>query len=107
MINPLLTLDRDNGNERAKLPVIGSSFTGPQSGNYVVTQGVDFKGVGREFFLQNDDNFNLTFTVVCDGGVLGFQIQPGEQFDERLPIFSSVIVLATGNWRWRVRGNAS
>lgn len=107
MINPNLALDRDNGNERAKLPVIGSSFTGPQSGNYTVTKGVDFNGVGREFFLQNDDSNNINFTVNCDGGILGFQIQPGEQFDERLPIFSSVVVNAGGNWRWRVRGNVS
>ncbi len=107
MINPILALDRDNGNERAKLPVIGSSFTGPQSGNYTITLGTDFKGAGRELFIQNDDSNNITFTIVCDGGTLGFQIQPGEQFDERLPLFSSVIVVSLGNWRWRVRGNAS
>lgn len=107
MINPILALDRDNGNERAKLPVIGSSFTGPQSGNYTITQGTDFQGRGRELFIQNDDSNNITFTVNCDGGILGFQIQPGEQFDERLPLFLSVIVLSSGNWRWRIRGNAS
>lgn len=107
MINPILSLDRDNGNERAKLPVIGSSFTGPQSGNYTITRDVDFKGAGRELFIQNDDSNNITFMVNCDGGVLGFQIQPGEQFDERLPIFRSVSVLSSGNWRWRIRGNAS
>lgn len=107
MINPNLALDRDNGNERAKLPIVGSSYTGPQSGNYTVTSGTDFVGKGREFFLQNDDSNNITFTVICDGGTLGFQIQPGEQFDERLPIFTSVVVNAGGNWRWRVRGNVS
>lgn len=107
MIAPNLSLGNDNGNERPKLPVIGSSYTGPQSGNYSITQGVDFKGVGRELFIQNDGNSNITFTVVCDGGILGFQMQPGEQFDERLPLFSIVIVLSSGNWRWRIRGNVS
>lgn len=107
MLNTSINLSSENGNERAKIPVIGSSFTGPQNGNYTVTQGVDFNGVGREFFLQNDDSNNITFTVLCDGGILGFQIQPGEQFDERLPLFSKVSVLSSGNWRWRVRGNVS
>lgn len=107
MLNPILSIDRDNGLERPKLPVIGSSYTGPQSGNYTITRDTDFKGAGRELFIQNDDNNNITFTVICDGGILGFQIQPGEQFDERLPLFSSVIVNAGGSWRWRVRGNAS
>lgn len=107
MINSKLALDRDNGNERAKLPVIGSSFTGPQSGNYTITQGVDFNGVGRELFIQNDGNSDITFLVNCLEGQLGFDMQAGEQFDERLPVFSSVVVTAPGNWRWRVRGNAS
>lgn len=107
MITRHVTVDSASGYERAKLPVVGSSYTGPQSGNYTVTKDIDFVGHGREFFLQNDDNNNITFTVVCIDGILGFQIQPGEQFDERLPLFTSVIVVAGGNWRWRVRGNFS
>jgi hypothetical protein len=112
MLTPTLSLDKDNGNERAKLPVIGSSgapsYTLPQSGNYTITQGVDFAVSGRELFIQNDGNANITVVVnTIEGGSLGFLIEPGEQFDERLPLFSSVIVTSSGNWRWRVRGNAS
>lgn len=107
MITSNLALNKDNGNERAKLPVIGSSFTGPQSGNYTITLGVDFSVPARELFIQNDNNANMTVVVNCIDGSLGFQIQPGEQFDERLPMFKSVLVTATGNWRWRIRGNFS
>ena len=107
MLQPTLSLGNDNGNERAKLPVIGSSYTGPQSGNYTITQGVDFRGSGRELFIQNDGNVNITVVVNCLEGTIGFLIQAGEQLDERLPLFSSVVVTSTGNWRWRVRGNVS
>jgi len=107
MITPTLSLDKDNGNERAKLPVIGSNYTTPQSGNYTITMGVDFAVLGRELFIQNDSNANITFVVNCKEGPFGFLIQPGEQFDERLLLFSSVIVTSSGSWRWRVRGNAS
>ena len=112
MLIPTLSVGADNGNERAKLPVIGasgasSSYTLPQSGNYTITQGVDFSGVGRELFIQNDGNANITVVVNCLEGTIGFLMQPGEQFDERLPLFSSVVVTSAGNWRWRIRGNAS
>jgi hypothetical protein len=107
MFKGTLSLSSDNGNERAKLPVIGSSYTGSQSGNYTITLGTDFAVPARELFIQNDDSANISFVVNCQEGTLGFLIQPGEQFDERLPIFNSVIVTAGGNWRFRVRGNVS
>ena len=107
MITPSLAVGQDNGNERAKLPVIGSSYTGPQSGNYTITGGTDFQGAGRELFIQNDGSADILVVVNCLEGILGFDIQAGEQFDERLPLFSSVVVTASGNWRWRIRGNAS
>lgn len=107
MINPTLALGADNGNERAKVPVMGSTLTSSQSGNYTLTQGVDFPVLGRELWISNDNNNNMTFVVNGDGGALNFMIQPGEMFDERLPLFSNVVVTATGGWRWRVRGNIS
>lgn len=111
MLTPTLNLAADNGNERAKLPVIGASgapsYTLPQSGNYTITQGTDFQGAGRELLISNDGNANITVVVNCLEGTLGFLMQPGEQLDERLPLFISVVVTSAGNWRWRIRGNAS
>lgn len=107
MLSNFQSLGADNGNERSKLPVIGSDNGTPVSGNNVISVGVDILFAGREFFITNDSNANLTFIVTCDGGTIGFLIQPGEQFDERLPLFTSISVTASGNWRWRVRGNAS
>lgn len=108
MLTPTLFLDRDNGNERAKLPVIGSSGTTQQSGNYTITLGVDFAVPGRELYITNDNQTNMTIVVNCvEGGTISFVLLPIEIIDERLPIFKSVVVTATGSWRWYVRGNAS
>lgn len=108
MITPTLTLGQDNGNERAKLPVIGSSGATQQNGNYSITQGVDFALPGRELYISNDSQSNITINVnLIEGGVLSFVLLPIETIDERLMLFSRVDVTATGNWRWYVRGNAS
>lgn len=107
MITPTLSLGSDNGNERAKLPVIGSDNGTPVPGNYTITIGVDIPYAGREFYMVNNSGGTITFTVNGDGGSLGFIVYNGEQFDERLPLFTSIVVVATGSWRWRVRGNAS
>ena len=107
MITPTLSLGQDNGNERAKLPVIGSNVTASQSGNYTLTLGTDFPFLGRELWISNDTNTTMSFVVNGDGGALNFTIQAGEDFDERLPLFTTVVVTATGQWRWRVRGNSS
>ena len=107
MITPTLALTADNGNERAKLPVIGSDNGTPVSGNYTITIGIDIPVSGRELFLVNNSGANMTIVINCDGGSIGFLLYPNEQFDERLPLFSSVVVTALGSWRWRVRGNVS
>jgi len=108
MITPTLSLGKDNGNERAKLPVVGSSGTTQQNGNYTITQGVDFAIPGRELYISNDSQNNITIQVnTIEGGAISFVLLPIEIIDERLPLFSSVIVTATGNWRWYIRGNAS
>jgi len=59
----------------------------------------------RELFISNDGNSSLTFVVNGDGGALSWLLQAGEVFDERLPVFTSVAVSASGNWRWKIRGN--
>lgn len=108
MLTPTLALDRDNGNERPKLPVIGSSGTTQQSGNHTIAQGVDFAVPGRELYLSNDGQANITITVNCiEGGTISFVLLPIEIIDERLPLFNSIIVQASGLWRWYIRGNAS
>lgn len=60
MLIPSLAMGQDNGNERAKLPVIGSSGTIQQNGNYTITQGVDFAVAGRELYISNDSQSNIT-----------------------------------------------
>lgn len=107
MITPTLLLPEYNGNERAKLPVIGSDNGTPVNGNYTIQVGIDIPFAGKELYIVNNSGGTLTFTVICDGGQLGFIIYNGEQFDERLPLFTSITVTAPGIWRWRVRGNAS
>ena len=108
MFTPTLAVGQDNGNERPKLPVIGSSGTTQQNGNYSITQGVDFAIAGRELFISNDSTSqNITFTVTCDGGTLSFFLSPGDTFNERLPMFTLVNVTASDVWRWYVRGNVS
>lgn len=108
MFTPTSTLDKDNGNQRARLPVIGSSGTTQQSGNYTITQGVDFAVPGRELFISNDSQSNITVLVnLIEGGTMSFVLLPIETIDERLPLFSSVVVTASGSWRWYVRGCAS
>lgn len=108
MIKSTLSLNRDNGNERVKLPVVGSDNGTQVSGNYTIGSAIgDLPTQGRELWISNDSNSNITFIVTCTEGTLGFLIQPGETFDERLPLFNYVAVTASGNWRWRVRGNVS
>lgn len=107
MLSTTLALSKDSGHERPKVPVIGCNVTSSQSGNYTIASGVDFPGLGREFWMSNDGNNNITFIVNTEAGALNFMNQPGEMFDERLPLFTSVVVTATGGWRWRVRGNLS
>lgn len=108
MITPTLSLSADNGNERAKLPVIGSDNGVPVLTNYTIQVGVDIPFSGRELFLVNNSGSNITFTVTTvDSQQISFLIYANEQFDERLPLFNSVSVVSTGSWRWRVRGNAS
>lgn len=107
-MNPVLSLGSENGYERAKLPVIGSSGTTQQSGNYTITQGVDFLMPGRELYISNDNQSNMQITVnLIENGIIEFLLLPIETIDERLPLFSSVIVQASGAWRWYIRGNAS
>lgn len=108
MLNPTLSLDKDNGNERPKIPVIGSSGLTQQNGNYTITQGVDFAVPGREIYISNDSQNNITITVNCiEGGAISFLLLPIEIIDERLPLFSSIVVQSSGLWRWYIRGNAS
>lgn len=108
MLIPALNLSSDNGNERAKLPVIGSSGLTQQNGNYTITQGIDFAVPGRELYLSNDSQSNISVTVNCiEGGTISFLLLPIETIDERLPLFSSIIVVASGLWRFYIRGNAS
>jgi len=108
MLIPTLNLDKDNGNQRAKLPVVGSSGTTQVDGNYIITQGVDFALPGREIFISNDSTANLTIVVnIIEGGTISFVLLPAETIDERLPLFDTVTVTATGHWRYYIRGNAS
>lgn len=95
-----------HGDGRDRLPVIGSSGTTQQSGNYSPTVGTDFPVPARELFIANDDPSNsITITVVCNGGTLSWVLLAGETFNERLPTFTQVIVVAANLWRWYVRGN--
>lgn len=108
MLTPTLSLSVDNGNERPKLPVIGSSGITQSSGNYTITKGVDFLIPGRELYISNDSQSNIQITVNCiEGGSLSFLLLPIEIIDERFPLFNSVVVASSGLWRWYVRGNFS
>lgn len=107
MLNAQVSLGVDNGNERAKLPVISSSGLIQQNGNYTITQGVDFSIPARELFLSNDSSANITIQVICQDGELDFLLLPGETINERLPIFNKVIVTSSGLWRFYIRGNFS
>lgn len=89
------------GIQRVKLPVCDSSGTTPANGNLTVNMIFTM----RELFLSNDSNADMTLTVNCVSGTLGWVLHAGETFDERLPEFNSITVTSTGNWRWYVRGN--
>ena len=107
MLNPsALTESAEHGDQRPKLPVIGSSGTTPISGNYSPTIGIDWPNLlGREFFLSNDSSGDITITINSIAGILGWVLHAGETFDERTPPFTSVDVTAAGLWRYYVRGN--
>lgn len=111
MLNPvLIALEPEyHGNNRDKLPVIGSSGITPVSGNYNIKAGVDWPAIAaRELFLSNDTSNDITIDIVCSGGDLSWILHDGETFNERIPPFTSVVVAAqaTGlGWRWYVRGN--
>lgn len=93
-----------HGEGRDKLPLIGCSIN-QLTTNYTINVGTDIPIYGRELFIANDGASTITITVNCNGGQLIYQILGGEQFDERLPSFSSVIVSGGLLWRWKVRGN--
>ena len=107
MLTPTLLEPTYHGDNRAKVPVIGSSGINFLTTNYNIQWMVDFPVPARELFISNDSNSSITFVVTCDGGTLSYLMQAGEIFDERLPIFTQVAVSASGNWRFKVRGNAS
>ena len=95
-----------HGDNRDRLPVIGSSGSTPINGNYSPTMGTDWPNIpARELFLSNDSAGDITIDVVCNGGDLSWILHTGETFNERLPAFTSVVVSASGNWRFYVRGN--
>lgn len=95
-----------HGDAREKLPVIGSSGTTPVSGNLILVQGTAWPNLAaRELFLSNDSAGDITVTINCSGGTLAWVLHTGETFNERMPPFTSIIVTATGAWRWYVRGN--
>lgn len=96
---------RENGDQRAKLPVIGSSGDTAVNGNYSIVKGVDIPIFGKELFIANDSTDVMTITITMPGGSLSFILNAGDTIDERFPPFSRVDVVATGNWRWYVRGN--
>jgi hypothetical protein len=105
MLTPTATEPTYHGDQRTKLPVIGTSGLNFLTTNYTMQWNVDFPIAPRELFISNDGNSSLTFTVNCDGGALSWLLQAGEVFDERLPIFYSVAVSASDKWRYKVRGN--
>lgn len=94
-----------HGDQRPKLPVIGSSGTSAVSGNASIIMGTDFPIPAREIFISNDNDDDMTITVTCDGGQLGFILYAGDTIEERLPFFTRIDVIASGLWRWYVRGN--
>ena len=95
-----------HGDQRAKLPVIGSSGTTPVTTNATIRAGVDWPLLpARELFLSNDSTGDITFTVTCTGGTIAMLLHMGETFNERLPPFTSVAITTTGNFRWYCRGN--
>ena len=107
-LNPSLMTQEPvyHGDNREKLPVIGSSGVTPVSGNLTISEGTSWPALpARELFLSNDSSGDITITVTCTGGTLSWILHTGETFNERMPPFTSVVVTASGNWRWYVRGN--
>lgn len=85
------------GRQRPKLPVFDA---GSEDGNITLTMDHPM----RELFIANDsESDDLTFTVYCRNGELTFTLKHCETFDERLELFTSVDVEASGEWRWIVR----
>jgi len=90
----------EKGNTLPKVPVYASSGTTQANGNATVT--MDFPT--RELFITNDGTGNMTFVITGSAGLnMGFMLQPGEIFNERLPLFTTLTVTAPGLWRWYVR----
>ena len=89
------------GIQRSHLPVCASSGTSPANGNATIP----FDFLMRELFLSNDSSSDMTLTVNCTAGTLGWLLRSGETFNERLPEFASITVTSSGDWRWYVRGN--
>ena len=96
-----------HGDQRSRLPVIGSDNGTPVNGNATLSEATSWAALpGRELWLSNDSNSTLTITFTfIDNTTLAFQINAGEDFDERMVPFTSIAVSASGYWRWRVRGN--
>lgn len=90
----------EKGNTLTKSPVYDSSGQTQNSGNATLT--MDFPM--RELFLSNDGNGNLTIQVIGNASLnLNFLLLPGETFNERLPLFTSLIITTSGAWRYYVR----
>lgn len=95
-----------HGDQRDRLPVIGSSGITPINGNKTLNAGADWPAIpARELFLTNDDAGDISIIINGPGGSLGWVLHGGETFNERVPPFTSIIVSSPGLWRWYVRGN--
>ena len=96
-----------HGDQRSRLPVIGSDNGTPVNGNATLSAGTSWPSFpARELWLSNDSSSTLTITFTfSDGSTLAFIMNQGENFDERMPPFNAILIAASGEWRWRVRGN--
>jgi len=95
------TVQYIEGNKRTRVPVYDSSSTTQQNGNQTLV--MDFPM--RELFVSNDSTGNMTIVVTGNASLnLGFMLLPSETINERLPLFTQVVVNASGLWRYYVRG---
>jgi hypothetical protein len=95
-----------HGDQREKLPVIGSSGVTPVIVNATIQAGVEWPNLpARELFLTNDSAGDIQIVITCSGGTLSWVLHTGETFNERVPPFTSVAITTTGAYRWYVRGN--
>lgn len=88
------------GNLRDRSPVYDTSGGTQVSGNSTLTMDHPM----REIFISNDNNSNMTIVISGLAGLnMTFLLLPGETLNERLPLFQTVVVTASGVWRWYVR----